>query len=496
MNIDAANYTWEDEYEHSWLSINLSENGSLYRISDKLKDPKNAEKKSNKCENETKNTLGRRLGIVRDVVFIIDFSAALIQSDLRPSRPVLIESALLNYVDKFTSENPLSRIAIVGTANRKAYLISSFNFSAKYLKLAINFAFSGIIKSNHDPNNLLGENSLKYFDLFKKDKMYKELTELVTVAGKGEPSLQNALECAYHEIPHVNKYSTLEFVVIWSAMNTCDPADINMTIKKLKVCSIGSNNKKLEKLSKNVPIKVNAIGFFSKIHIIDVLTRVCQGTYKVVSSPTEISKCLNQLLKPTVLSKYVDNSLIKVAFPLKQLYSTHEYSTSKKMKIENDIVNLYQPTEIDLISNPKNNKRTHQSNELVVNVCECHIGFNKYDKSKHFLNSDGYLCPQCKTRFCSLPVYCTSCDLLLLSPSQIIQSSHFTTPPIYIKPIDVKIDSTIDEDAVYVCLGCNLQESLDVGSAEWYNCEKCKKYMCGDCKELIVNSLSFCPECN
>ena len=50
----------------------------------------------------------------------------------------------------------------------------------------------------------------------------------------GEPSLQNSLERAMNGLKNMPAHSSREVLVLFGSLTTCDPGDIQKTIKSLK----------------------------------------------------------------------------------------------------------------------------------------------------------------------------------------------------------------------------------------------------------------------
>ena len=57
---------------------------------------------------------------------------------------------------------------------------------------------------------------------------------------RGEPSVQNSLEFALSALKHLPPHTSREIFVIYAALNTCDPGEIDLTIqvRVLLMCNL------------------------------------------------------------------------------------------------------------------------------------------------------------------------------------------------------------------------------------------------------------------
>lgn len=63
------------------------------------------------------------------------------------------------------------------------------------------------------------------------------------------------------------------------------------------------------------------------------------------------------------------------------------------------------------------------------------------------LISTGYLCPQCLSKHCELPVECRACGLTLVSAPHLARSYHYLFP---VEPFD----EIVYDGAPSLCYGC------------------------------------------
>jgi transcription initiation factor TFIIH subunit 2 len=66
------------------------------------------------------------------------------------------------------------------------------------------------------------------------------------------------------------------------------------------------------------------------------------------------------------------------------------------------------------------------------------------------LNSGGYFCPQCCSKYCELPVECKACGLTLVSAPHLARSYHHLFPVENFKELEFK-DM---QDKIELCFAC------------------------------------------
>lgn len=122
------------------------------------------------------------------------------------------------------------------------------------------------------------QNPLSHIGLVTiKDGVCHRLTELggspdsqiKALMGKlecsGDSSLQNALDVVHGYISQVPSYGHREVLILYSALNTCDPSDIKETIK----------------LCKKAKIRCSVVGLSAEIYICKYLCEETGGLYTV-----------------------------------------------------------------------------------------------------------------------------------------------------------------------------------------------------------------------
>lgn len=111
------------------------------------------------------------------------------------------------------------------------------------------------------------------------------LQQLKNLSCEGEPSLQNALEMAISGLKNMPAHTSREVLVLYGSLTTCDPGDIQQTIK-----SLVENN-----------IRVSIIGLAAEVRICREIAKKTGGTYNVLLDDHHLKELiLNQVQPPAV----------------------------------------------------------------------------------------------------------------------------------------------------------------------------------------------------
>jgi transcription initiation factor TFIIH subunit 2 len=199
----------------------------------------------------------------------------------------------------------------------------------------------------------------------------------------GEPSFQNALELALGSLKNMPNHTSREILIIHGSLTTCDPGDINITIQELK----------------NQNVRCSVISLAAEVRVCKALCRATQGTFHVILDDSHFQDLVHEHVEPPPAAGKAESSLIKMGFPQK-----------------------------------------NQSDE--PSMCLCHLD----DTTLCKLAPGGYICPQCKSKYCELPVECKVCGLTLVSAPHLARSFLHIFP---LEPFD-EIDP-LD----CICFGCH-----------------------------------------
>ncbi|XP_022649374.1 general transcription factor IIH subunit 2-like [Varroa jacobsoni] len=268
----------------------------------------------------------------------------------------------------------------------------------------------------------------KISDLSGNPLKHKEgLAKLKDRLPVGEPSLQNSINMAANVLQHMPAHSSRELIIILGSLTTCDPSDIGTTISE----------------AKQLGLRCSVIGLAAEVHVCRQLTKTTGGSYQVVMDEEHLGELLStHLLPPPALSN-VECSLVRMGFPYHR--SEHEDAPS---------------------------------------LCHCHLESASGD-SGHHLSSGGYFCPQCKSKYCELPVECRCCGLTLVSAPHLARSYH------HLFPLDNFEETPLQKGEVRTCFAC----MCSVEGQSMYKCGSCHEFFCLDCDIFVHSTLHVCPGC-
>ncbi|XP_062368812.1 general transcription factor IIH subunit 2 isoform X6 [Cinclus cinclus] len=102
------------------------------------------------------------------------------------------------------------------------------------------------------------------------------------------------------------------------------------------------------------------------------------------------------------------------------------------------------------------------------------------------LTLGGYFCPQCRAKYCELPVECKICGLTLVSAPHLARSYH------HLFPLDVFQEVPLEEyKGERHCQGCQ----GEIKDQNVYICKVCQNAFCVECDLFVHDSLHCCPGC-
>ncbi|KAJ3130963.1 hypothetical protein HK100_007084 [Physocladia obscura] len=182
---------------------------------------------------------------------------------LPPSRLECILSALETFTQEFLVVNPLGSIGLIETRDGGAEKLTEMTGNGNEHVAAIK------AKPNREP--------------------------------RGEPSLQNSLEIARRSLLHVPSHGSREILILYSALNTCDPGNIFETIEALKTDNI----------------RVSIIGLAAEMQICKRICKETKGVYNVILNEMHLKEVLAEHVAPPVVESEIDTGLamIEMGFP-------------------------------------------------------------------------------------------------------------------------------------------------------------------------------------
>lgn len=228
--------------------------------------------------------------------------------------------------------------------------------------------------------------------------------------------------------------------------------EVLIVYSSLSTCDPGNIFETINELKEN-NIRCSIVSLDAEMHILKTIAKETGGVLSVALNVENFKECMFDFASPppatTKQTKAVIPSLIRMGFPQKK---------------------------------PAN----------YISICACH----------NEIRSGGYICPQCKSKYCELPVECKLCSLTLVSSPHLARSYHHLFP---VKPFVELNDETfkyISDPALkdlgskddIRCFAC--MKHLPKQSALRLLCLQCTKIFCIECDLFIHNDIHNCPGCD
>lgn len=254
MEVDEpmTGYRWETDYEKTWEAIKENDEGLLQPSIEEM-----MQRNKRRRALQKKNL---RLGIMRHLFIVLDFSEAMMRNDLKPTRISCTLKLLEMFLSDFSGLNPISQVGIILTRDKKFELLSPMSSDMKAHMAALD-------KLRNNPCT-------------------------------GEPSLQNSLEAAQTTLKNMPNHTSKEVLIILGSLTTCDPGDIHSTIQ-----SLASYN-----------IRCSVIGLSAEVRVCKTLATDTKGTYDVIIDDGHYKGILFEHLNPPPAKKGTQSSLIRMGF--------------------------------------------------------------------------------------------------------------------------------------------------------------------------------------
>lgn len=444
-------YSWEDEYQRPWEIVKDDTEGEqslVYLVQQMIEA-----RKKKILKNPT--TPFQR-GIIRTLVVIIDGSLTMLEKDLRPTRFGAMLNLLGEFVDEFFDQNPISQIGIVMMRNGVALVVSEVSGLPEHHKDRIR----GLKARQHN-----------------------------RIEPKGDPSLQNALELArsllssnFSDSNLGSSKSSKEILIIFGALFTSDPGDIHKSInalvkEEIKVKIIG--------LSAQVAICQEIVAKTNYLTSGQNRALSLSRLYGVIMNDSHFKELLMDCVEPLAVTRESPEAkleeahgvpIIRMGFPLKHLIS---------ISTANNSVNLNLP-ELCACHPTRGSKDFVEPVSVVKSLSSVSLASDA---------SVGYLCPQCQSRVCQLPILCPVCGIMLILSTHLARSYHHLVP--LIEYAEVPVSLAYDSPH---CFGCLLQfpqgmEEALISVSSRYRCKKCSQDFCIDCDVFVHEVLHNCPGC-
>lgn len=133
--------------------------------------------------------------MLRHVFLVLDMSRGMDSADFKPSRREATVALAKEFVREYFDQNPISSMGVIVTRNAIAEKLS---------------------------------------DMSGNPRRHSEAIDAGTRTISGDMTLQTALDIAVKSLMQLPSYGTREVVLVHGAHATCDPGDINVTIRELQ----------------------------------------------------------------------------------------------------------------------------------------------------------------------------------------------------------------------------------------------------------------------
>ncbi|WVQ84537.1 hypothetical protein IAT38_006691 [Cryptococcus sp. DSM 104549] len=418
---DPGRQAWEAEYKKSWDIVQEDESGSLESAVESLL-ARGRRKRALMSEAPL------RRSIIRHMFIILDLSESMLDKDYRPTRFECILEYLKTYVVEWFDQNPLGQIGVIALRDRLSEVLVPMGGSPQEIVAALS------------------------------DKRKLEPS--------GEPSLQNGLTMAKGGMSHLPSTSSLEMLVIFSAISTADP-DGPTTIHDV-----------LETLASN-RIRTSILALAGEIKICRQICERTGGKFGVALDQEHLKDLLWETIPPPA------TTIAPVTVGVRSALAAGGRGAAPGGRAgaapAGDLMVMGFPIRLPLGGET---------------MCVCH----------GLLKKGGYLCPRCGSKLCDVPTDCEVCGLMVVSSPHLARSFWFLFPVANYDAL--QLEDSMDSER-QTCFGCDVEfpDTSDmeanagpggdaVSPTGRYRCAKCKHDFCADCDLYIHDTLHTCPGCS
>ncbi len=257
-----AQKSWEGELDRTWDAVPVGRGGELQTalFSDRQR------RKRMRVGAHAGGLVKK--GMVRYLQLVLDFSDAMNERDLKPTRKLCVTDFACAFIEQFFDQNPISQLGVIVCARRTALCVTE----------------------------LSGNPKQQVERLRKESARHK--------AHGGDFSLQNGLKAALVALQHIPPYGSREIILVHGSLTTVDPGDVTQTISELKTSRV----------------RASVISLVAKPRICSVLAAETKGRHDVCLSRANFKELLTGHVQPYAIkeSDKFRRRWIRMGFPLKQ----------------------------------------------------------------------------------------------------------------------------------------------------------------------------------
>ncbi|KAK0415241.1 hypothetical protein QR680_011845 [Steinernema hermaphroditum] len=266
-------YTWESAYAEGLNIGSVLEEDDLGSVEKSIAKAIFEAKRNRRLTDRPSDV---RLGIMRYVFLVFDFSKTMTEKAMLPTRLNVALQVLDNYVSKFFEQNPISQLGIILVKDRKAE---------------------------------------KFVSLTGNQRLLKEALASLTETGcEGEFSLQNGLRLAYNNLKDFPSHCSKEILVVASSISTCDPSDILELFDSIK----------------RENIKCFVVHMTGEMYVCKRLCAMTGGRHDVILDQGHFDMIMTDHVHPPKVNKELDGNLVRMGFPPHEVIRTAMFCACHK----------------------------------------------------------------------------------------------------------------------------------------------------------------------
>ncbi|CAI4231135.1 unnamed protein product [Auanema sp. JU1783] len=251
-------YTWEAGYAEGLNIKEVLEEDETGSIEKSIAKYVLEARKKQRCIDKPAKV---RLGIMRYVYIVLDFSRFIQNKSMPPSKYFVTMKVIDNFLDKFFEQNPIAQAGFIICKDKKADRFISLTGNIRTIK--------------------------------------EQLATLNEASCSGDFSLQSSLQVALANLKELPGHVSREVIVLMASLTSVDGGSIFSTFELLKAYNI----------------RCSVIGLSAEIFVCKQLSKVTNGRYDIVLDPDHMELLMSNHTTPPPSMKSTECSAVRVGFP-------------------------------------------------------------------------------------------------------------------------------------------------------------------------------------
>ncbi|TKC37386.1 hypothetical protein EI555_009334, partial [Monodon monoceros] len=346
-----------------------------------------------------------QLGMMRHLYVVVDGSRTMEDQDLKPNRLTCTLKLLEYFVEEYFDQNPISQIGIIVTKSKRAEKLTELSEMKNPLVILIgllkvpSLPLNRITAINHtDSNNILFFKHINYSIFFLPSKLtiYLDFTK--------------TLKAAKIRVSVIGLSAEVRVCTVLARETGGIYLESSIFTHNYYVKIYFENEHfQMVKLLQNY-IEITVHSYVWKAVVSSLLLLILLGTYHVILDESHYKELLTHHVSPPPASSSSECSLIRMGFPQHTIASLSDQDAKPSFSM-------------------------------------AHLDSN----TEPGLTLGGYFCPQCRAKYCELPVECKICGLTLVSAPHLARSYHHLFPLDAFQ--DIPLEEHNGERFCYACQG-------------------------------------------